>query len=430
MTLTHGILGSLPAGMSILGLVTLIRTITRGGGVVRYRVSRACLLVLPFLGACQGTPRTAVTVKDSAGVRITITHPTDRTYATIDSIPVLSLGGPQATGPAQFYQIQTVHLDPSGALWVVDGQTCEIRLFQSSGVHLATVGGRGEGPGEFLRPRLLGPFRGDSVAVWDDANGRLSVFSPGGVLVRTEPAFLVDGVLPRAMAVFNDGSILAQTPRILSAGSLEPGALLGDSVHLIRLDPGKPIPEPMAEARGPTWVWTGRSQVPLAFTINAGFEVDQDGVYVVAGPDFRVRLFQRGRLSESFGVDRAPRRVVPEDIAAYVEVIRGYMTEPMLSEYLAGVDHPNRPGFLPAYSRVLVSGEGRVWARIYSADVFASAHWDVFSPDREWEGRVDTPAGVTVTEVTGGSMVGVWRDELDVEYVRVYAIRAGGLSPN
>jgi len=394
------------------------------------RVPRTYLLLLPFLGACQGAPRPDVTVEDSAGVRITITRPTDRSYATVDTSPVLSLGGPQASGPAQFYQIQTVHVDSSGALWVVDGQTSEIRLFQPNGVHLATIGGRGEGPGEFLRPRLLGSFRGDSVAVWDDANGRLSVISPDGAMVRTEPAVLVQGVLPRAMRVFDDGSILAQTPRIVSAGSLEAGQLLGDSVRLIRLYPEEPVPEPVAEARGPAWVWTGRSQVPLAFTINASFDVDQDGVYVVAGPEFRVNLFQKGRLSESFGVDRAPRKVSPEDIAAYVDMIRGYMTEPMLSEYLAGVDHPSRPGVLPGYSRVLVSGEGRVWAQIYSPDVFSGAHWDVFSPHREWEGKVDTPAGFSVTEVTRESVVGVWRDELDVEYVRVYAIHVGRVASN
>ena len=394
------------------------------------RVRRACLLLLPSLGACHGTPRPDVAVEDSAGVRITMTRPTDRTYATVDSSPMLSLGGPQASGPAQFYRIQTVHVGPSGALWVVDGQTSEIRLFQPNGVHLATIGGRGEGPGEFLRPRLLGSFRGDSVAVWDDANGRLSVISPDGAVVRTEPAVLVQGVLPRAMRVFDDGSILAQTPRIVSAGSLEAGQLLGDSVRLIRLDPEEPVPEPVAEARGPAWVWTGRSQVPLAFTINASFDLDQDEVYVVAGPEFRVNVFQRGTLFESFGVDRAPRKVSPEDIAAYVDVIRGYMTEPTLSEYLAGVDHPSRPGVLPAYSRVLVSGEGRVWAQIYSPDVFSGAHWDVFSPHREWEGKVDTPAGFSVTEVTRESVVGVWRDELDVEYVRVYAIHVGRVASN
>jgi hypothetical protein len=232
------------------------------------------------------------------------------------------------------------------------------------------------------------------------------------------------------MGVFNDGSLLAQTPRIVSARALERGQLLGDSVRLIRLDPAKPTPEPMAEARGPTWVWTGRSQVPLAFTINAAFDVDRDGVYVVAGPDFRVSLFQRGRLSESFGVDRAPRRVSPGDVAAYVDMIREYMTEPMLSEYLAGVDHSSRPRLLPAYSRVLVSGEGCIWAQIYSPDLFSAAHWDVFGSDRVWEGRVDTPAGLTVTEVTGGRVVGVWRDELNTEYVRAYAFHVGRGSSN
>ncbi len=72
-----------------------------------------------------------------------------------------------------------------------------------------------------------------------------------------------------------------------------------------------------------------------------------------------------------------------------------------------------------------MSAEGNVWAQIYSPDFFASGTWDVYGAGREWLGQVQTPAGFTVTNITSDQLVGVWRDDLGVEHVRVYRIRPG-----
>ena len=53
-------------------------------------------------------------------------------------------------------------------------------------------------------------------------------------------------------------------------------------------------------------------------------------------------------------------------------------------------------------------------------DVTLSLPGDVFDPDGIWLGTVATPRGLRVTEIGTDYVVGVWRDELDVEYIRVY----------
>jgi hypothetical protein len=143
-----------------------------------HRVRVSTLSLIAVLTACIGAftacgrdSRPAVTVTDSAGVRITLSPDSPKTFAEVDPQPVGSIGGADDTGPSQFFQVQGVHLDPRGRLWVTDGQSGELRIFHADGSHWKTRGGRGEGPGEFLRLRSLGPFRGDSVGLADNARG-------------------------------------------------------------------------------------------------------------------------------------------------------------------------------------------------------------------------------------------------------------------
>jgi len=138
------------------------------------------------LAACQADrPGLQVMVTDSSGVRITITEGAERTFAEADPQPIVTLGGADVEGPTQFFDIRGVHVDSRGNLWVADGGSAEVRLFRPDGSHWKTVGGRGGGPGEFQRIRLLGAFRGDTVAFWDDDNARLTLLDPDGELVRT-----------------------------------------------------------------------------------------------------------------------------------------------------------------------------------------------------------------------------------------------------
>ena len=380
-------------------------------------------LIILGLVACGGDPAPIVTVTDSTGVRTTLSPDSPAMFAEVDPTPVLSIGGPDASGPAQFFQIQGVHVDPRGRLWVADFQSGELRIFQPDGSHWKTRGGRGEGPGEFQQIRPLGSFRGDSVAVSDGANGRITFFDSEGEFVRTQRLSAGDDPIPRAFAVFDDGSVLGQVPRIGAASSLEDGQILGDTVRLVRVDLENGTQRHQALALGPLWLWTGRRQIPIPFTANSAFVVNGESVHLVAGPAFRVRVFQGGRLSEVYGVARAEREVTEDDIAVFRRSTRENVPDPRRGEYLSTLSHPARPRVLPAYSRVIVASDGNVWAQLYSPDFLAPARWDVFSTAREWLGQVQTPEGFAAFSITPESLVGVWRDEVGVEHVRVYRMQ-------
>lgn len=383
------------------------------------------LVVLLGIVACAEGRGPAVMVTDSAGVRLTVTDDEELIFAELDPAPTLSLGGASAVGPTQFSRIQNIHVDSRGQLWVADGQSAELRLFHADGSHWKTRGGRGEGPGEFLRIRLLGAMAGDTVLVGDPGTERLTSFDPEGELLHTGLLPSSDRPAPVPLAAFPDGSVLGQVPRILSASSLVPGQVLTDSVELVRVRAGSDSARSYGAASGPLWLWTGRSQAPIPFTVGASLVVVEEAVHVVSGPDFRIRVFEDGRLVESYGVARPLRAIADRDLAAYRRFVDEYVPEPQRPDYLAGLRHERRPETLPAYDRLLAAPDGHVWAQVYESELSASHRWDVFDRSRTLVGSVRVPPGLYPHAVTEAALVGVWRDELGVEHVRVHALTPG-----
>ena len=49
--------------------------------------------------------------------------------------------------------------------------------------------------------------------------------------------------------------------------------------------------------------------------------------------------------------------------------------------------------------------------------------WSVFDSRGVWLGDVPTPGQLRITEIHSHAVVGVWRDDLDVQTVRVYELR-------
>ena len=238
--------------------------------------------------------------------------------------------------------------------------------------------------------------------------------------MRTEVLPSSDRPAPRPFDVFSDGSILGQLPRVVSASSLEPGQVLSDSVDLVRLDRASSALHLYGTAPGSLWIWTGRSQVPVPFTVNASFGVAGVEVYLVSGPDFRVRVFEGGELRKVYAVGRSPSLVENADLESYRAFVEEYVPEQMRADYLSALDHEARPNVLPGYDRVLISADGGVWAQVYEPDIGAPHDWDLFDPEGRFLGEAHVAAGVYPLVVTENTVLGIWRDSLGVEHVHQY----------
>ena len=75
----------------------------------------------------------------------------------------------------------------------------------------------------------------------------------------------------------------------------------------------------------------------------------------------------------------------------------------------------------PAYQRMLVDGEGNVWAGeflgLLRRDV--SQKWYVWDGDGAWLGIVEAPERFELFRVGTDEVLGVWRDDNDVEHPQV-----------
>ena len=79
---------------------------------------------------------------------------------------------------------------------------------------------------------------------------------------------------------------------------------------------------------------------------------------------------------------------------------------------------------------VLLDSEGYLWISGYSPDMLPTgsripSRWNVFDPGGRWLGEVTVPEGFRVFEIGADFVLGVGRDELDIEHVRMYGLTRG-----
>ena len=67
-----------------------------------------------------------------------------------------------------------------GEVWVTDVDERAVYRWSTDGDELSRVGGRGSGPGEFIRPGIMIEMNADSVGVWDRQLQRMSFFGRDG----------------------------------------------------------------------------------------------------------------------------------------------------------------------------------------------------------------------------------------------------------
>lgn len=405
--------------------------------------------VLVFLGACgDGSERipSPAQFADSAGVAI-VTNPSGgAVYATVPPEPVLSIGAIDGPAEVLFGRIASVAVDGAGNLIVADGQMGEIRIFDASGAHLRTIGGPGEGPGEFRGLAGAWPTEGAVVAV-DSRLRRITRFGPEGELLATA-TLQGPGEQPmiRPVRVAGPGLFLSRVeslnlPSLEGASSLEEALeSISDpsgsrSEYLVRHDLQGILIDTVTAVPGQATQTSAQGSgtnlsiqiLRLPFSSAAAATASPEGrMAVTTGRSYEYSTYDPSGTMERIVrlADEPPIRT-DAHLEAWVRGSTGGrepMDDTQVEAALRRYREMPLPERLPAWSSLLIADSGEIWARRFAIRGAETVRRDVFGADGGFLGQVVAPASLRIQHVAAGRVTVISTDDLGVERVEVYEL--------
>jgi hypothetical protein len=285
------------------------------------------------------------------------------------------------------------------------------------------VGREGAGPDEYRNPVSLWPFRGDSVVLEDLGNGRLSFWGPGLRMGRTVPMFSIGGTLPAAADTLGRFYV-DNGAHVRVARARDPAA--SDHAVITRISGSAP---PTADSIG--WLRIAGPPNPLVWYPWDAWAVGADGrVLIVRNQDeYRVEWhLPDGRAVPGPLLDDERIRVTAEDRRIYSEAhpLGGGGAVSMNGRPPArrpDTDFPERFPFTDPRN-VWVDAEGRGWVGRLENQRERRPLFDVFNAAGDRIARVRLPGNRQVVGFGRGSLYAVRIDEVDLQWLERYDIRA------
>jgi hypothetical protein len=378
-------------------------------------------------GGGSGAP--AAVVRDSAGVTIVenvFPDSTDVAWWMVDPAPVLDIGGVDAEEASAVFRVADALRLTDGRVVAING--ADVRYFSASGAHLRTTGRQGDGPGEFQRPRLLLALPGDSVLVVDGR--RASVLDPEGSFARD---FVLGGTGGSVTTIgrLADGSFIA-TAGALGGGDLANGFQRPD-VMLVGLTLDGAVRDTIVTVPGTEGVLRMQSSggeitsitvMRPPFIRRTVYAAAGDGLVVATQETPEVRMFGGDGALLRIVRTGIPMPVVTEEhLEAWYQRQREAMPEELRAQSSERPEWEHAGTVVPPYESLEFDDAGNLWIADYDDRIRTPNTWSVHDAEGRLLARIRLPRGFRPLHIGNDFVVGVERDDLDVEHVRMYRIR-------
>lgn len=369
-------------------------------------------------------------IADSAGVTI-VSNSDVGVWAPGDEWTLeeeLRIGAVEGDPEYQFGTVGSIAVDSKGSIYVLDTQTQHIRVYSSAGSYERTVGAPGRGPGELAAAMALLIGSGDTLLVPDGQNLRFNRYAPDGSSAGSTKLAIEEG-RPMAFRATASGVIAEQIRPLMLPGQpaienpqdaivrLANDGSIGDT--FMTFSSGQSMSASVFTLFAPEPAWDLTNNLQLIFAIN---------------DDYRITRYREGRPALIFikPFERQPIRDADEE--AIKSEVRRRMTQygasaEQISRQLSRIrfaDHfpafnilgagPSGTTWVQHILPMSELGEGEMASIVGQADLGAP-DWDVFDAQGRFLGVVTMPSGFTLKLFHGDKIYGVWRDELDVQYV-------------
>lgn len=326
--------------------------------------------------------------------------------------------GTEAVPEAEFYRVAGAVRLANGEIAVADRGSNQVRYFGPDGTFRRTFGREGSGPGEFRNMSRLIRF-GDTLAVHDGRNGRLTLFR-GDTLLGTRTVRATNSA--ERFSIYDrlaDGRWLAATgvsPRFSSrpyrdsiAVAIFPASGEGD-IQLLGWFPGP-------------WIVSIEGQITglAGFFSWASSRASGREIIVLDADQERLRRFALDGTESPGGAIRIRRQpLTPELIDQAKRRETSSSGEAVQARKWLDVkyDPVVLPDRLP-FRGFLVDSEALVWLEEYRVDQ-APGKYFVLSPDAHLVAIITVPAGFRATDIGSDYCLGVETDADGVESIVMY----------
>lgn len=304
-----------------------------------------------------------------------------------------------------FSKIQDLDVDAEGNIYVLDPREAQVKVFDTQGVYLRTIGRRGQGPGETQNPVFIQVTAQGELAIYDHhASGMLLFYSLDGVYLRQKTTQSI--VFP--IGLDSKGRLLAQYifpppdgRKVILRYDVD-----GSGLELAREEMGK----------------------------DKVFEIGRPSCYGALSPNDTILWgdSKEYRLYLMSAEGRVVKIITKEfHSLAITEREKDEYREKYADALKSGMQLSFRDRF-PAFSGVFFDDEGRILVRTYeraggSGD---SLYFDVFDKDGVYESRVAVPVILDRNSVwKGGRLYTVESAESGRPLIKRYRItwKTGGL---
>lgn len=335
---------------------------------------------------------------------------------------------------ALFSDVGELDVDSQGHIYIMDYEKPVVTVLSPDGSVLRTMGREGQGPGEFGWVRRVQILPGDSLMVYDQKLGRITVFLPHSDEVAYVTNLNLAGFSSPAGPDWveklpgQNAFLAAATPPFMPsddpAGDYrrtmtvrlfdDEGSLLRDSVLLL------PGPQTGIVARRGRTSSIRQNPFGRPGLLRLG---PQNRLYYGWGDSLAVRVYSlEGQQVGGFSLPHEAPAITGQDLE---NAVGSEASATTFRRPLETFVKEQASGKWPAFKQFVVDDRGRIWIGLLTP-AGQPTEWVAFTPSGDRICSTSLPENVELKLVRGNTAYGVATDE-ETDVPRVVVYRVGGL---
>jgi len=282
-----------------------------------------------------------------------------------------------------------IKCDKDGYVYVCDYRAHNIKVFDSSGTFIMTIGREGQGPGEFNRPYDIA-VTDELLVIWNMGNRRLDALTKDGKFIRSLPISIYDG-WPQMMRALPNGDIVIGSEKLSFRQSEKPQDYFID-IYAPDLEKKKRVYTQQIW-RNKYVIKEGRAtNLPIPFSPRVYWDVSPTGEIVIGySKTYEIEIYGiDGEEITSFSHTYTAEKVTDEDKKKFFASIGSFSG----GERKQGADdfivqNTEFPKFKPAFQQIRVDSEGNILVLGYRKNRDEEAmYFDAFDIQGNFLGNV------------------------------------------